>query len=194
MKSVALIALIGLLGCPVEARDDVHRRALAREQIQRERKLAEADFLQQDLECQQRFAVTDCVRTVEIRRREHAAKLRKQEDALNDEERLERAVQSEAALKERERDRALKDADRVKSARETPVEVTDMPRAKVRAPSPSTPVSAARKPSVQPGQAMQNRAAFDAKQKAWLERQAARERRLKQTPSGAPSTPLPVKP
>ena len=189
-----LIALIGLLGCPVEARDDVHRRALAREQIQRERTQAEADFLQQDLACQQRFTVTDCVRKVEVRRREHAAKLRKEEDALNDEERLERALQADQAQKERERDRALKDADRVKSARETPVEATDAPRANVRASSPSTSRSAAKEPSVRPAQAVQNRAAFDAKQRALRERQAARERRLNQVPAGAPSTPLPVKP
>lgn len=62
-----------------------------RSRIQSARALEEAAFAQAQVECYQRFAVTDCLNTIRKHRRTTLDALRRQEVALNDQERKRKA-------------------------------------------------------------------------------------------------------
>lgn len=69
--------------------------------IQADRTRAEARFAGEDAACYARFAVTDCLREVRVRRREVLDDLRRQEVAINDAERKRKAQEQIERIEER---------------------------------------------------------------------------------------------
>jgi hypothetical protein len=137
----------------------------ARENIQMERMRAQAMFQAQELACQQKFAVTDCSRKVELQRREHAARMRSEEEILNDQDRQRRALQALQANEQRALERAQEDAKRstlVAPARKPDPGTSDT---KSRSAEKASTARVPKEPAVNAEQAARNRAAFDAKQK-----------------------------
>lgn len=67
--------------------------ATARAKIGAERARLEAGFLEEDAACYKRFFVNSCLASVNSRRREAMANLRRQEISLNDEERRNRGAE-----------------------------------------------------------------------------------------------------
>jgi len=70
-----------------------------RQQIVAARQAIQRDFAAQELACQQRFAVTDCVEDVRLRRRQALAPWREKELALDAADRQRRASERQAAIK-----------------------------------------------------------------------------------------------
>lgn len=72
-----------------------------RRRIQADRTREEARFAGEDAACYARFAVTDCLREVRVRRREVLDDLRRQEVAINDAERKRKAQEQIERIEER---------------------------------------------------------------------------------------------
>jgi hypothetical protein len=70
-----------------------------RQQIVAARQAIQRDFATQELACQKRFAVTDCVEDVRLRRRQALAPWREKELALDAADRRRRASERQAAIK-----------------------------------------------------------------------------------------------
>lgn len=71
-----------------------------RSRIQAERTREEALNVKEEVACYARFAVTNCLRQVRVHRREALDKLRRQELALNDAERKQKALEQMERIKE----------------------------------------------------------------------------------------------
>ena len=78
----------------------------ARAQLEARKREQTALFDMQEQACSKRFAVTDCVSEVNVRRRAVVAVLRKEENALNELERRQREQAHLQSLQERARQRA----------------------------------------------------------------------------------------
>jgi hypothetical protein len=102
-----LSLLLPLLFWPQAARpvDDAERARLAAE-----RQALIDGFAQEELACQQRFFVNDCVEDVRRRRREALAPLRARELELDDVERQQRAAERRAAIEAKQREHAARPA------------------------------------------------------------------------------------
>ena len=102
-----LSLLLPLLFWPQAARpvDDAERARLAAE-----RQALIDGFAQEELACQQRFFVNDCVEDVRRRRREALAPLRARELELDDVERQQRAAERRAAIEAKQREQAARPA------------------------------------------------------------------------------------
>lgn len=72
-----------------------------RRRIQLERAGEEAYYEKEEAACYARFAVTDCLGQVQVRRRAALDKLRRQEMVLNDAERKRKALARLARIKEK---------------------------------------------------------------------------------------------
>lgn len=95
-----------LLWLPVAVLAD----AVERERIAAERQLLIDRYARQERECQQRFAVNDCVDDVRRRRREALEPLRARELELDDAERQRRAAERRAAIEAKQRELAARPA------------------------------------------------------------------------------------
>lgn len=91
-----LLALIAL-GASAQVIDVAAERA----RIAAGRKAADERFKAEEKACYARFAVTDCVAEAKVRRREAVGELRRQEIALNDLERKDRAAKRLREIEER---------------------------------------------------------------------------------------------
>lgn len=120
LATIGLFALCGFAAAQsstLEARPgDIDAK---RAKISAERVRLESGFLAEDLACYDKFAVNSCLASVNARRREAAAELRRQEVALNDEERKIRGEQAMRRIEEKsspenlqqEADRRVKGAE-----------------------------------------------------------------------------------
>ena len=77
--------------------------------IQADRTREEARFAAEDVACYARFAVTDCLRDVRVRRREVLDDLRRQEVAINDAERKRKAQEQIERMDEKSSARQIED-------------------------------------------------------------------------------------
>jgi hypothetical protein len=194
MSPLFLAAVVLSLSPLALAQQSPEPSAMAREEIQLERKRAQAKFQALELACQQKFAVTDCSRKVEVQRREHAAQMRSLEDALNDQDRQRRAMQSLQANEQRAVERAQEDEKRSKTIAATQRPDSSSSNANNRLTEKTSDARAPKVPAVNAEQAARNRAAFDAKQKALMERQNARQKRVEEAATQTKQHPLPVPP
>ena len=158
-------------------------------------------FNEQEAACQTRFAVTDCVNSVQARRRAMLVELKRQETVLNSLQRSQsgedqlRLIQEKAADQAKARAQAEPDALQQpqvdaqaerKSALDEKVKNHSKPL-----PSPAAPAGSREKPAgMDASVAEANRKDYEAKQKAAAERRADKEKRLKD--NNLPNQPLPV--
>lgn len=97
-----LIALSGFAAAQSSHMESGTRNIDAeRAKISAERVRLDAGFLAEEHACPERFAVNSCLRKVNARRREAMAELRRQEVALNDEERRIRGEQEMRRIEEK---------------------------------------------------------------------------------------------
>ena len=84
-----LAALAGVTNAEILAQDVERLGSLEvqRAKISAQRAKLQADFLQEDVACYEKFAVNSCLDKVNVKRNHAMAELRKQEILLNDEER-----------------------------------------------------------------------------------------------------------
>ena len=183
-----LSLLLPLLFWPQAARpvDDAERARLAAE-----RQALIDGFAQEELACQQRFFVNDCVEDVRRRRREALAPLRARELELDDVERQQRAAERRAAIEAKQREQA---------ARPAPASAPELPPRSPAEPAsagPASPASASQ-PSSAEAQARAAKAAERARasQRRREEAEAAlervRRRVAEREAAGKVTAPLPV--
>lgn len=159
-----------------------------RQQIVAARQAIQRDFAAQELACQKRFAVTDCVEDVRLRRRQALAPWREKELALDAADRRRRASERQAAIKAK-----------VQAAAEEPASappVLPRERKAIAAPSATRPVEP---PAADPARAAaaaarvqeanQRKAQAKSAQERVARRQAERAEKAK---SGKVVAPLPV--
>ena len=197
-KAIALAVMaVGLLaGVPalVWAQDAQTEAADARSQLEARKREQAAQFDAQEQACSKVFAVTDCIREVNVRRRGVVAALRKEENALNDAERRQR---------ERERLRSLQEKARQREEQAPPVDANtesaeDRLRRQQDKLTQHAPQSAPKVPAVPKAQApidattrQQNAVDYAARQKAATDRHTARDKKLKEQGKAAADLPTP---
>lgn len=190
-----LLVCLGMTGVAALAQNNVPLGNMTREAIEIDRSQAKAMFDKQELECQKKFVVTDCLRQVDLRRREHADRLRQHENLLRDQERQQRALEATRAREQREAQRLQRDAEhRAQTSRPAREVSSDRstPRASPMEPGVSEAVVQPPKPSGE--QMARNRAAFEAKQKALEERRTAAAKRLRESSGASAPKALPIPP
>ena len=171
---------------------DAQRQAIVSQQHQLLQKLEI-----QDNNCAERFFVTDCRAQVDAQRRKALAEFKRQELALDDAQRAQRAVEQQQnlvdkQLERQERDNRMVDPDNtpaVRLQRQAEKQAAHIQQAQsqqrptTQPKTPSGPDAAARQRSTQ---------AYEDKQKALEQRRAERDQRLREHPSTA--APLPSQP
>ena len=116
MKSLILasllVALAGLAGAQTSRPDSQLPASLdtQRAAITAERSRLEAGFLQEDAACYKRFVVNSCLEKVNARRLQAMAELRRQEIALNDEERKNKGAEQLRRTQEKSSPEKLQEA------------------------------------------------------------------------------------
>jgi colicin import membrane protein len=122
-----------------------------RTRIEAERRQVAQRFAAQEKACYGKFGVTDCIDAARKTRREALADLRRQEVALNDAERKDRAARRLRELEQRRRD---------ESAASPPAEARvprPLPEARIRERAPAEP----KPPAITPQKAAENRKAYE---------------------------------
>ncbi|KNZ32099.1 MAG: hypothetical protein AD742_13325 [Methylibium sp. NZG] len=131
--------------------------AAERQRLANESAAVEARFKAQEVACQQRFAVTDCVNLAKQERRDALAPLRRQSAALDDAQRKQRAAERREAIGQklegaqtREREIVLRGAPAAASAPAAPLsgEATEVPAES--AATPARPIREAKPPKPPP--------------------------------------------
>lgn len=178
-----------------------------RDRMARERAAAEARFAQQRNECQNRFAVTDCVDHARRERREALEPLRRQANALDDAQRKQRAAlrlegarNREGAAQAREREVVVREAPAV-PRRVAPASVDESASAPLRETKqqPAPKRVSAHAPRVPPTSAERGAREADAqaraeerKQSAQAHRDLVQQRNAQRALSGKQADPLPL--
>lgn len=179
-----LAAALALVVPVTFAQEDV-RQGIA---TVRQQKMAEFDA--QEAQCQSRFAVTDCQNAVAVRRRQMLSELRNQEVQLDDAQRHQKGAQqllrTQEKLDEWERQRPT-DGLRQQSPQEKrhPLVPAGL--------KPSRPPTATAPAGLDAPTIARNRAAYQAKQAALVQRRLERDKRIKEQ-SDHRATALPVAP
>jgi len=180
MKALIPLLLIAL-AAPLAAQE--------RERIAAERADVEARFATQQRECESQFIVASCIDTAQAVRREALAKLRKQELALNQAERKQKAAERSAEIRAKE------------NAPPPPAKPVPMPPAAEPGKTGSEPPSARiRQPKPVPPQPSAeelaaNRARYEQRQiDAQKHREEVARRNQERAAQKKPSVPLPVPP
>jgi len=186
-----------------------------RARIARERADAEARFRERQRECRTRFIVTSCVDDAKRDRREVIARLRREQNALDEKQRKEKAAERTDLIRrkadnEAARERPIPEADRHEPARQKPTR--SAPRAsKPEAPDRSMDAASVPRrsgprgpllPSIEPRSAARSeedvarsRATFDAAQRAAAAHRAEVEaRNTARAAKRKPAAPLPLPP
>lgn len=185
-------ALAGYAVGQIAGDTGAQRQAIATQRQQLLQKLES-----QDRACEDRFFVTDCRAQVETQRRKALAEFKRQELALDDAQRAQRAVEQQQnlvdkQLERQERDNRMVDPDNtpaVRLQRQAEKQAAHIQQAQsqqrptTQPKTPSGPDAAARQRSKQ---------AYEDKQKALEQRRVERDQRLREHPSTA--APLPSQP
>jgi hypothetical protein len=163
-----------------------------RERIAAERAAANAQFVEQERECAQRFVVTSCVEAARREQRTTLTRLHRAELALDE------AARREAATRRRQ---SVDDKAVVKDARASEPAGSNRRGAPRAAPTPNPPATAQRhgggasSPSIDERRAVEQRsqAEFDARASAAQQHREAVERRnAERAAAGKVAAPLPV--
>ena len=176
--------------------------AAERLRIEQERKREENRYAQEEAACYQRFAVTDCLREVRVRRRATFEDLKRQEIVLNDAERKNRAAEQVKRAEEKASPQSgQEDADRRAAARQQYQERLERAEQKKAERQQASDQKAAVPPRTRSSAAgsrdgearAADRKSFDDKQRQALERKARRDKAQAEK-SGQPAKPLPDRP
>jgi hypothetical protein len=181
-----------------------------RRRIEAERAAAEARFAEQRRACQERFVVTSCVDAAKRERRETLARLRREQNVLDERERRARAEARLEEIRKSQEERARRDAQPrpprppIVAPRAAPTRPRPAARAASQAESPgrSAPSAEHRLPHFgrigserTPAEEARSRATFDAAQRAATEHRAEVEaRNARRAAQRPPAAPLPVPP
>ncbi|MBK6999144.1 MAG: hypothetical protein IPH35_03950 [Rhodoferax sp.] len=183
MTGLCMAAALALLAPVAQAQEEstTTRQSIA---TLRQQKMAEFDA--QDAQCQSRFAVTDCQNTVAVRRRQMLSDLKNQEVQLDDAQRHQKGAQQ--LLRSQDK---LDDWERQRQSAEHP----KSPQEKRHPLSPASPkLSTAKVPAgLDASTIAQNRADYQAKQAALIQRRLERDKRLKEQANHR-ATALPTSP
>lgn len=97
MKLAWTFCLAALLGLPVAAQNDqvqgIASVSAERQRLDAMRLDVQGNFEIEAQECSQRFAVSDCMKVVQARRRERLSEIQRQEASLNDAQRRQRGAE-----------------------------------------------------------------------------------------------------
>lgn len=186
MTGLCMAAALALLTPVAQAQDD---STTTHQSIATVRQQKMAEFDAQDAQCQTLFAVTDCQNAVAVRRRQMLSELKNQEVQLDDAQRRQKGAQQ--LLRSQEK---LDDRERQRPANARP----ESPEEKRHPLSPANPLSpkpsTARVPAGLDTSTMaRNRADYQAKQAALVQRRLERDKRLKEQADHR-ATALPVAP
>lgn len=205
MRRLLLLAAVFCL-CGVAAAQPVDAQtsndiANARRQIEDIRSRETSRFDAVDAECKTRFAVNDCLRASQTKRRAVMSDLRKQEASLNERERMqrgqeqtERAAQKAKERQQQDQDVAAAHAERLAEQAQKQRELEEKRAAnKNTVASPSGKASAAAKPAAGPAPAQQaaNRSDFERRQAEASKHKLELEKRNAEK-TGKPASALPV--
>jgi colicin import membrane protein len=186
--------LVACLGLQVAwAQTDAVAQA-QRQHISAERSRAEADFLQQELACQSRFAVQACVDQIAAQRRILERELTRKEASLNAAERQQRAQEQLQRSAEKERDYQARAAELTGDATSERLQAQQEKQQAHRKVAPAPASSAASKPLPPAPTAAEQaslREAYTSKQQAAQERRRTREKRLRESTEKSPVLPTP---
>lgn len=166
--------------------------AAQRARIQAEREAQNAVYDAQDDACLERFAVTDCQNQVAKRRRAALAGLKRQEIALNDAVRQQRAQEQIQRTQEKRGGRAAEDASTGQTTQQ------DRPQARADKEAQKPQAVSSRERQAKPVQGLdaqvraEKRKAYADKQEALVKKRQERDKRLQE--HGSPKTPLPIPP
>jgi len=198
-KAIALAVIAGglLAGmAPAWALDAQPEAVDARSLLEARKREQAAQFDAQEQACSKVFAVTDCIREVNVRRRGVVAALRKEENALNEVERRQRERERLQSLQEKARQRA----EQAPAADPGAESAAERHRRQQEKQASHAPQSAPREPLPPKAKAQidgqtrqQNAADYAARQQAASERRAARDKKLKEQGNKA-SADLPTPP
>jgi colicin import membrane protein len=208
LLGAATLLAAGLSGGRVQANDGDPARE--RQRIEAERAVAAARFSEQQRICEGRFAVTTCVDEAKRQRRETLARLRREQNALDDRERHGRAAERLEEIRKRREEQAARDAE-LRPAR-SPVVAPRASSSRARAAAQPASMAASRArpvPSAEhrlphlgrigsersPAEEARSRAAFDAAQReAAAHRAEVEARNARRAAEHKPAAPLPVPP
>jgi hypothetical protein len=194
MTRFSLLVVLALLVCAASAED--RDQQLQRIDVVRKEKLAE--LAAQDAACLSRFATTDCLNLVGVRRREMLADLKRQEARLNEVDRRQRGEDQLRSTQEKASDRSQRQSEVSALQPEAPGErqraqnekvLNHKSQAKSVVPSVAVNKTAS---GLDTASIESNRAAFTEKQRAAEQRRQDREKRLREKNTGSP--PLPRNP
>ena len=96
----------------VDAEQAKAQREQRRMELSQERSKGQADLDAQARACQRQFAVSACVREVELQRKTMTTRLNREEAALNDQDRQQRALEQQQRTQEKLQERSEQDAQR----------------------------------------------------------------------------------
>jgi colicin import membrane protein len=199
MKKAVALALIATGLCPCAPAlvwaQDAHAEATdVRSLLETRKREQAAQFDAQEQACTKAFAVTDCVRAVNVRRRAVVSALRKEENALNDAERRQRERERLQSLQEKARQRA-EQAPPMDANTESAQERLRRQQDKLSQHAPQSAPKARAVPKAQsPIDAptrQQNATDYAARQKAANDRRAERQKRVKEQGKSAKDLPTP---
>ena len=186
MTGLCLASALALVVPGVQAQEEstTTRQSIA---TLRQQKMAEFDV--QEAECQSRFAVTDCQNAVAVRRRQMLSELKNQEVQLDDAQRHHKGAQqllrSQEKLDDRERQRPTDGHQKSPEEKRHPLSPADL--------KPSRPPTAKVPAGLDAPTIAQNRAAYQAKQAALVQRRLERDKRIKEQADHR-ATALPISP
>ena len=185
MRALSLIALAWLASAAAPAIGE-EADATQRARIASERSAAQAAFEQREHECQERFVVTPCVDAARRAQRDSFARLRREEAALEERQRHERAAQR--AGNSAARPVAVASSAAPRSRRSAGPHEPEAPQPRAHVP---------KGPKVSPEEQRQtearNAAKFEAaKLAAQQRREAVEKRNAERATSGKGAAPLPV--
>jgi colicin import membrane protein len=157
--------------------------AAERQRIEAERQKGTEALAAEESACQNKFAVNDCVRPVQARKRALLADLKRQEVRLNDMERRQRAQAQRERILQRQQERAADDESRVIETKSAPTPTEKgAPRGPFEKPASSAPDAAAQ---------AQNRAAYARKLEEAERHRRSLQRQNQEKPSTATTLPTP---
>lgn len=176
--------------------------AIERARIEQERKREEIRYAQEEAACYQRFAVTDCLREVRVRRRVTLEDFRRQEVKLNDAERKNRGTEQlkradeksspQAEQDEADRRAAARQEYRERRARAEQKQTEQQKDMDQKASEPPRARSSAPRTIGAESRAVEKKT-FEDKQRQAMERRAQRDKALAEK-SLQPARPLPQQP
>jgi len=196
MNRLALL-LFALLAAAGAHAQDAAQGAGERTRIAQERSRVEAEFAARQKACYGKFAVNDCIEEANAVRREALADLRRQEIALNDQERRRRAAERQRELEDKAAEQSRRQAQpRAPAARDRTPAPAGKPRGEPAAPEPARAKAEARPPRAAKERELpdveENLRRDQERQAQARERREKVERRNAEKPQKA--APLPVPP